>query len=450
MFLQLSFKNIAVAAAAAIAAGACWSCANKAKAETEETKPALMWFDATGNFNRFNQKDSIDFYLKKIKDLGFTHAVVDVRPITGELMYDSELAPRMLEWKGDSCGNFDYLGYFIEQGHKNGLEVHASLNVFCAGHNYFDRGLIYNGHPDWATVVLDPEKGLIPITEQKDKYGAMVNPVNEEYQQYMVDVLKELVGKYPELDGVILDRVRYDGISADFSDLSRQKFEEYIGEKVENFPEDILSWKTVEGQKPVPVPGKLAKKWYEWRTKNITDYMARMRKEVKAVNPEISFGTYTGAWYPSYYEVGVNFASKDYDPSQEFDWATPEYKNYGYADLLDLYTTGNYYTNITIKDYESNPDLVWNETDSQGQRSPWYCVEGSCKNLRRIMKDHEFIGGILVDQFYNNPEKLTETIKENLKDSDGLMVFDICHIVHKNLWNEVEEGMRQGGVLPQE
>lgn len=38
--------------------------------------------------------------------------------------------------------------------------------------------------------------------------------------------------------------------------------------------------------------------------------MALARKEVKAANPKVSFGTYTGAWYPSYYEVGVNFASK--------------------------------------------------------------------------------------------------------------------------------------------
>lgn len=78
--------------------------------------------------------------------------------------------------------------------------------------------------------------------------------------------------------------------------------------------------------------------------------MARARNEVKKVNPDISFGTYTGAWYPSYYEVGVNFASKKYDPSEDFDWATPEYKNYGYAELMDLYTTGNYYTDITIEE----------------------------------------------------------------------------------------------------
>lgn len=66
--------------------------------------------------------------------------------------------------------------------------------------------------------------------------------------------------------------------------------------------------------------------------------MALARKEVKAANPKVSFGTYTGAWYPSYYEVGVNFASKKYDPAKDFSWATPEYKNYGYAELTQVLT----------------------------------------------------------------------------------------------------------------
>lgn len=408
-------------------------------------KPALMWFDAEANFGRFNQKDSIVFYLNKIKDLGFTHAVVDVRPITGEVLFDSQYAPRMEEWNGFKRGDFDYLGYFIEQGHKLGLEIHASLNVFCAGHNYFDRGMVYNGHSDWASIVYNPDRGLIPITEEKEKYGAMINPLNEEYRIHIINVLKELVAKYPSLDGLMLDRVRYDGISADFSDLSRQAFESYIGKKVDNFPEDILSWKKESGKRPVPQLGELSKVWFEWRSKVITDFMALMRKEVKEVNPNISFGTYTGAWYPSYYEVGVNFASNKYDPSRDFSWATPNYMNYGYAELLDLYATGNYYTDITIEEYKKSNNLVWNETDSQAQQGTWYCVEGSCQHLREILKDNKFMGGILVDQFYTSPERLTASIAQNLKDSDGLMVFDIVHIITKNLWKEVEEGMRIGG-----
>lgn len=425
------------------------SCGTKVNREAHvyTPKPALMWFDAEANFARFSHKDSIDFYLKKIKSLGFTHAIVDVRPITGEVLFDSKYAPRMEEWKGVPRGNFDYLGYFIEQGHKLGLEIHASLNVFCAGHNYFDRGLIYSGHPEWASIVYNPDRGLIPITEEKEKYGGMVNPLNETYRAHILNVLKELVSKYPTLDGLMLDRVRYDGISADFSKLSRQAFEAYIKDKVENFPEDILRWNK-EGKRPIPVLGKWSKKWFEWRTKVITEFMAKMREEVKAINPKISFGTYTGAWYPSYYEVGVNFASRAYDPSQEFDWATPEYKNYGYAELLDLYATGNYYTDITIKEYLKSNNLVWNETDSQAQQGIWYCVEGSCQQLRHILHGHPFMGGILVDQFYNNRKKLIASIAENLKDADGLMVFDITHIITKGLWDEVKVGMEEGGNLP--
>ena len=53
---------------------------------------------------------------------------------------------------------------------------------------------------------------------------------------------------------------------------------------------------------------------------------------------------YTGAWYPTYFEVG-------YDVSKDFSWATPDYKNYGFAELLDFYTNGNYYWNVTLDDY---------------------------------------------------------------------------------------------------
>ena len=35
--------------------------------DNKKTKTALMWFDATGNFERFSHPDSVDFYLKKIK-----------------------------------------------------------------------------------------------------------------------------------------------------------------------------------------------------------------------------------------------------------------------------------------------------------------------------------------------------------------------------------------------
>lgn len=409
-----------------------------------ESKIKLMWFDAEANFERFSSPDSIDFYLEKIKKIGFTDAVVDIRPITGEVLYKSEFAPQMKEWGGFKRPDFDYLGHFISKAHQLGLKVHASLNVFVGGHNFFNRGQTYTTNPEWASMVYTPGEGIVSIMTQKKKYSAMINPINPDFQMHILNVLKEVAHKYPKLDGFIVDRLRYDGIMADFSDLSKTRFEEYIGEKIGAFPADIYKWKTDASGKSNYVRGKYFKKWIEWRAKNIYDFMVLARKSVKQINPNISFGTYTGAWYPSYFEVGVNWASNQYDPSKDFDWATPEYKNFGYAELLDLYTTGNYYTNVTMEEYLKKNNIVKNETDSQGGTGTWYCVEGSCKKVRGILNGHQFLGGILVDQFYNNPPQLSRSIAMNLQASDGLMVFDIVHIIRKNLWKEVEEGFKMG------
>lgn len=426
----------------------CISCNNSTKSTAEISRIKLMWLDATANIQRFNNKDTIDFYLTKLKELGFTDVAIDMRPISGHVLYDSDIAPKLTKWRGDTIiYTFDYLGYYLEKGHSLGLKIQTSLNTFVAGHNFFDKGIIYEeAKSDWASQLYTPD-GIIPITEEKNKYSTMVNPINQEYQRYIINILKEIIQKYPTLDGVILDRVRYDGYTADFSDLSQQKFEEYLGVTLESFPEDIYEWRKDAQGNDCPHRGKYYLQWMQWRSQNIYDFMAKARKAVKSVNPEVSFGAYTGAWYPSYFEVGVNFASKHYDPSKDFDWATPEYKNTGYAELMDLFTVGNYYTTVTKEEYLKDAPEIKNETDLQAQSSIWYCVEGSNENLRKIMGDNKFLGGILADQFYENHEGLTESIKMNLKESDGLMIFDIVHIINKDMWNAVEKGMRESGVI---
>ncbi len=424
-----------------------YSC--KEKAVNEPLKPKLMWFDATANYERLSNPDSIDYYLKKIKSLGFTDAVVDIRPISGYVLYSSKYAPFLDEHKGYRRDpNFDFLQHFIDVCHKLGLKVHASMNTFVAGHNFVDKGIIYEENKEeWASIVYSPVKGLIPITEEKHKYSAMVNPINKSFQDYIINIFKEVVAKYPGLDGVMIDRVRYDGISADFSDLSRTEFEKYIGESVENFPNDIFEWSKNEKDEFYPIRGKHFLKWIEWRSHNIKKFMTLAKQELKNINPNISFGTYTGAWYPSYYEVGVNFASEDYDPSLDFDWATDSYKDTGYAEVIDLFTVGNYYTDITKEDYEKHDKAIKNETDLVAMKNIWYSVEGSNENLHKIMGENKFLGGILADQFYENHDGLTESIKMNLKTSDGLMIFDIVHIIHKDMWAAVEKGMREAGVI---
>jgi hypothetical protein len=404
-------------------------------------KRLLLWFDAEANFERFNTSDSIRFYLDKSKSIGITDIVLDVKPITGEVLYDSKLAPKMTDWKGfkRTSDYTDYVQFFIEESHRRGLKIHASQNVFCEGHNFFNRGVVYTTHPEWQSTNFNPDSGLVKITQLKKKYSAMTNPADLSVQSHALAVLKELVDKYPTLDGVILDRARYDGIEADFSELSRVLFEKYAKKRVKNFPNDIFRY---ENKKRIE--GKHYKKWLEWRAKVIYDFFKSARETVKSNHPNIAFGDYTGAWYPLYYEVGVNWASQKYDPSKTYKWATSQYKRFGYAELLDIYSSGCYFVEVTkeeiLKKIEATKGI---ETSDQKPKEWWYSVEGSAELAMQVTAGVVPVyGGLYVEQYDKDAEQFSRAVSMCLKKTDGLMIFDIVHLVQKNWWDALEKGIK--------
>lgn len=408
-------------------------------------KPKLLWFDATANFERLSYPDSIKFYLKKAKEIGFNAVVLDIKPITGEVLYNSEFAPQMTEWNGFHRNkDFDFPAYFISEAKKLGLTVYASINVFVAGHNFFDRGLVYQDKLHWQSINYT-DSGFVPITKLKHKYSAMTNPANPEVQQHELNIISELVKKYPEFDGILLDRVRYDGIEADFSELSKELFEKYINQKIENYPDDIYKWKKNEKGEKVRVEGKLFKKWLEWRASVIYNFMEEARKVVKKIKPDMEFGVYTGAWYPVYYEVGVNWASKKYDPSKEYEWATPDYKNFGYAELLDIYTTGCYFFEVSKEEVEKlNEELIKRNEAGMGKtKEYWYSVEGSAEIAKKVMMNTvPVIGGLYVEQYKGFPEQFKRAVQMCLDKTDGLMIFDIVHIINFGWWDVLEDAIK--------
>lgn len=406
-------------------------------------KPKYMWFDCEANYQRLGSADSIVYYLKKVKSIGFTDVVVDVKSIMGEVLYKSKYAPFMGEWEGRYRNpDFDMMAVFIEQGHKLGLKVHASLNIFAGGHNFFNRGIIYKEHPEWQSTVYHEGK-LMKIGDMKWNYNGMMNPANPEVQQYQLNILKECVQKYKKMDGIILDRMRFDNITSDFSEASKRQFEEYSGIKVENFPDDILYWTESNGKKVWKL-GKHFNKWAEWRAMVIKEFAVKARKVIKDANPKIALGDYTGGWYPTYFHVGVNWASEKYDPSKEFNWATPEYKKSGYAELLDIYMTGLYYTNVTKEDVDRANGTLGKRTEAgmDNSRSYWYSVEGGAALVKEITKGVVPVtGSLYVEQYEGNKETFRRAITQALKSSDGLMIFDISHIINRNWWDVLEKGI---------
>ncbi len=408
-----------------------------------------MWFDCEANYRTLSVPDSIMFYLKKCRDLGFGNVVVDVKSIMGETLYDSRIAPYMGDWDGvERSRDYDMMGYFIEYGHELGLKVFGSLNVFAGGHNDFNRGIIYGDKAHWQSICYINGE-LSPISVCKPTYNGMLNPADPEAQQYQIDILKEYVTKYPELDGLIFDRVRYDDITSDFSELSKRQFEEYAGVTVENFPEDILSWYDRNGKlRQTWAPGRHFKKWIEYRAMVIHDFVEKAHAELKAINPDLILGDYTGAWYPTYYYVGVNWASRDYDPSlvpEYSQWATADYHKTGYAEMLDVYMTGLYYTLITKDDVDKATGVVGQRSEAGMDNSLTYCysVEGGAEIAKEITRGVvPVIGSIYVEQYMGDFTPFGPAVTQALKSTDGLMLFDIVHLNKHKLWDELEAAMK--------
>lgn len=438
-------KNILTTMALAVATLFTLSSCTPAQESVAE-KPIYMWVDCEANFERMSSLDSIAYYTEKMHSIGITDIVVDVKSIMGETLYDSKYAPYMGEFEGTvRPRDYDMMRHFIDEGHKRGMRVHGSLNIFAGGHNFFNRGIIYNEHPEWQSIVYQPDGSLVPISEIKTNYNGMLNPSNPEVREYQKNILVEFTERYPDADGIIFDRLRYDNITSDFSPLSREQFEAWSGITLEKYPEDIIYWADEKNWKP----GKYFKEWVEWRATIIKSFVEEAHEAIRAVNPDILIGDYTGAWYPTYYQLGVNWASTQYDPSERYpDWASENYYKTGYAELLDIYMTGLYYTLVTKDEVDAAQGRPVGPRGESGMdpNDLTYCysVEGGAEIAQAITCGVVPVAGSLyVDQYEQDAEQFAKAVRQVMKSCDGgLMIFDLVHIVNRDWWDLLEENMK--------
>lgn len=132
----------------------------------------LMWVDGTANLTRTVTVNgvarTIDYtttqagvaeIVRHCKAAHVNTIVVDVKPLSGHVLYNSKVAPHMTEWRGHAVPNFDVLAAFIEEGHKAGMQVDACINTLSEGHKLANQGLAYS-HPDWQSIVYTVDRGM--------------------------------------------------------------------------------------------------------------------------------------------------------------------------------------------------------------------------------------------------------------------------------------------------
>jgi len=406
-------------------------------------KPRFIWIDAAANFPDFaNNKDNILRDLTLAKNAGFTDVVVDVRPVSGDVLYNTDVVDQV-KWLGawlptgytkiERTATWDYLQAFIDAGHNLGLKVHAGFNTFSGGNvtSLGSEGLLFRdaGKREWATQLLT-ESGIVNTMDIGGSGAKFFNPVNENVQNFLFDLLADLAA-YQDLDGIILDRGRFDELDSDFSSYTRRKFEEYLGYSINNFPNDVMIPGTKTGSLPSTLPIYF-KQWLEFRVKTIHDFMEQASTTVKAVNNDISFGVYVGGWYSSYYGVGVNWASPRYNTALAYSkWASAKYQNYGFANIMDVILIGAY----------ASPTRIYGSTE--------WTVQGFCTlAIDKVKGDSKIVGGPDVgngewatssDDVIN--KAITQSVGAALHSCDGYFLFDMIHLKNKNQWEYVKKGI---------
>ena len=71
----------------------------------------------------------------------------------------------------------------------------------------------------------------------------------------------------------------------------------------------------------------------------------------------------------------------------------------------------------------------------------YLCVEGGCRYSRRLLHGKPFYGGMYVEDYKRDTTQFKRAVEMNLRESDGLMVFDIVHIIDRDWWGPLQRAV---------
>jgi Uncharacterized protein conserved in bacteria len=395
----------------------------------------FVWVEIEANKQRILDEKRFAIMLSNCEKAGIGSIVLSVKDTTGFGIYESGIVPHYSQLDR-AFERKDYLQLYIDAAHRHGLKLYAGIDVFSEGRNTAANkkspGVL---HTEWQTELygiaddgstairkISDMRGLKSVGAIDDFNEIFVNPAVDAVQDYEASIVKELIGKYA-LDGIVLDRVRFVGLSSDFSGYTRKKFEEYTGRPVENWPQDIFILQN--GAEGITERfGDQFGEWIEFRASIIKKFILKVRGIVDQSGKNVELIDYTGSWYPLYYLVGANWASRDYHP-EEYKWVKNSFSDTGYAEDLDKLMSGFYYPEVTIE-----------EAQNSNRPAYWYSVEGSAKMAEKVtMGAVPIIGSLFLRQYKDDAEQFKKAVHMCFEKSSGCMLFDLSYLDDFGWWD---------------
>lgn len=385
-----------------------------------------VWMEVSANLLTFASREQIAAVMERAHAAGVTDVIPEAKNAWGFVIYESTFAPhirtsplpRVLPPAYDAPATWfprsvDPLQDVIEEAHARGIRVHAAVNVFGEGLNAARVGVAFE-RPEWMAQHLAPDGRLVPGSEVG--VIAFANPAHPEVPLYELAVILEVVSRY-DVDGIVLDRIRFPDGSADFSDLSRVRFEAWLGHPVEGWPHDILA---PNGSQLVQ--GPLFPQWIAWRATVIQQFVRAAERVVHGEKPDVAFSAYVGGWYPTYWQEGVNWAAPSRAPP--LPWVTQGWKDAAIGDLLDFLMMGLYFTPVTLSEA-----LL-------GGAATWMSVEGGAVMAQDLLVGGaQPIGSLLLPLYEHNPGQFQAALDTVLRMHGAAMLFDLVYLDRYGWWD---------------
>lgn len=227
---------------------------------------------------------SIERVVSYATQYGFNALFVQVRG-RGDAYYRSSYEPRA-EALADQPADFDPLGYLLHCAEGSGLQIHAWLNVFYVWSQPRpprSRAHVISRNPQW--IARDTQNRYQMTTAGKVE-GVYLCPSNPNVRAHLLKVFAEVAQRYPALDGIHLDYVRYPYEGYCYCAGCRARFREAMLERVSDARRAELDRATLR-RNPLAWIQAFPAEWSDWRRDQVSAFVRAFSRQSRRINPNL-------------------------------------------------------------------------------------------------------------------------------------------------------------------
>ncbi len=247
---------------------------------------SFLWVECEGTNRTLDSIAHVDGLLKDARDWGIDTLFVQVYR-GDKAWFESGLcddSPRAAFRKKEGR---DMLAYLLDSAHSQGMQVHAWVNTFRAGKDP-EAGVIRKLGKRVVTrdnngrSMLDYPGLQLPGADnnyyEADGTGYWLDPGDTAVQDYLLAILRELMKKYPTLDGLQLDFIRLPFV-VPFSPGARFPKGITYGYGVRS----VERFRAATKSDPLHWDGATASAvaWDDWRRDQISSFVVKVQKEMR-------------------------------------------------------------------------------------------------------------------------------------------------------------------------